>query len=148
MTDRHSMGSRCNLSLQLLLEKIPQTDATFLAAVQTAVANAVRLCQPFRDDRNTRIAHSDLPSSMKASFVRPSRQSVLDAIKSIADAMNVLNSHYGRGEYRYLDVIFAGGGDALACYLRAGVHFFELQRRVDLDRLSGQTLVDEIHGYR
>jgi hypothetical protein len=147
MTDPEKTGQHYNLTIRQLIETARGEDPSLLARAGAAVTNAEQICLPFRDHRNKRIAHSDLPSSMKGSFVRPSRQSVEDAIKSIEEVMNIFYRHYKNTEYRYKHIIFSGGGDALDCYLRAGVYFHELRRKVALGELKGDALADAIRSY-
>jgi AbiU2 len=147
MTDPARNRHHDNLTLRQLCERALGQDPSFLASVEKAVANAERICLPFRDHRNKRIAHSDMPSAMKRTFVRPSRQSVEEALGSIAAVMNIFHFQYGSSEFLYKATIFAGGGDALDCYLRAGEHLYELKRNVAMGKLMGDALAQDIISY-
>jgi hypothetical protein len=85
---------------------------------------------------------------MKPTFVRPSRQSVENALKAIEDVMNIFHHQYGNIKYMYKQIIFSDGGEALDCFLSAGVHFYELRRKVALGKLSGDALVQEIMSFQ
>lgn len=147
MTDPDGKGQHSNLTLRRLVERARGEDPSLLSRAEPAVANAEQACLPFRDHRNKRIAHSDLTGSMKGSFVRPSRQAVEAAIESVEGVMNIFHRHYRNMEYRYKHIIFSGGGNALDCYLRAGVYFHELRRKVALSELTADAIANAIRSY-
>jgi hypothetical protein len=147
MTDPGGSKKRRSVTLKQLLETMVGQDSELYSRARVAVDHAQKMCNPFREDRNKRIAHSDLDMALKGKFIRPSRQTVEMALNSINEVMNVIHTFYNKIEYRYGDILFSKGGNSLECYLKAGVYFHNLRKEVALGKLTGDALANEIRSY-
>lgn len=98
----HGKQDRSNLTIQALPALI--TDAKLKDKVNTQIEDALKLTEFCRDWRNRRIAHRDLKLALAeptTPLAEGSRTHVKNALKAIADLLNVLEQAYCNSETGY-----------------------------------------------
>ncbi len=122
LTDPPRSSGKLNLSITQVLSHVNDT------VVKQEVANLVRIAEDkvkfARDWRNRRIAHRDMALALNqapAALAVASRTHVEDALLSLRNVMNRINSYYMKSEVAYEHGIFPGDADALVHHLRAVV---------------------------
>jgi hypothetical protein len=140
LTDPAKTRGKENRSLEAFIHQVNRFDDGDLEAGLTQdLAEIRRLCEPFRDWRNRRIAHSDLPTALKVD-TEPlpgiSRASIEEALAAIRKFMNRINAFFFDSETAYEHFSTMTGGDQLLVLLaRADKSIREeqenLARRID-----------------
>lgn len=145
LADPEKSCGRDNLTLKQLCRTInAHGNLQLCKQLESAIKDVERICRPFREHRNKRIAHSDYNQSTKASFDRPSRAEVEEALKAIRAAMNLVGEHYDQSTCAYEHVIFHGGGEALLYCVRDGLRLESIRLLVEKGELRGEALVKQI----
>ena len=98
ITDPVRTGGKENLSLNRLMESVPQNEGAVFRAELAGILEKVRgSCAAFREIRHRRLAHCDLPTALE---YRPDplpglgRKAVEEALCAIRDFMNRVTAHY------------------------------------------------------
>ena len=98
MADPACTGRHENLSLPRLIEAVPKNHcAGFQKELQDLMETVELRCRTFREIRNRRIAHRDLPTALNYHtdpLPGVSRQAVEDALDSIRQLMNHIAEYY------------------------------------------------------
>ena len=133
----------------LTLYQLPRlVDPSIRTRVKALVAEARARSEFARDWRNRTIAHIDLELALKGPSAKPlapaSRAKVKDALRTISDALNAVDSHYCGAEVLYEQS--RGDGALQMMYrLRDGIEA-DTERR---DRIKArQASVEEITAWR
>jgi AbiU2 len=129
LTDRARTGQKENLTIQQLSAAI--SDPSLACRVVEAIDEAIKRSEFCRDWRNRRIAHRDLYLSIEKGILplKPgSREGVNNALKAVADVLNVLSAHYIKAELVFdAKWSVSGGAEELLYVLDDGLR--ERQRR-------------------
>lgn len=115
LLDPARMGGKLNLTLEQLVLRLDPEEKSFLDALAERLGDLNSRCQPFRDHRNKRIAHSDYHALTHVKGFRfpplPPEQ-IDEMLKVIQDFMNKVRNRYDMGNMLYTDVQAAEGADA------------------------------------
>lgn len=121
LTDPPRTAGRENLSLPRLLEVLSSSpDSTFRAHIQSSIEQIQVHCEPFRKQRNRRIAHKDLPTALN---IHPeplpaiNRKMIEDALRMAANLLNSVLGHFENSQTAYASVILRDDGDAIVSLL-------------------------------
>lgn len=120
LTDPLKTSGKENLSLAQLVENLDDSDLAFHESTSKAVEKIQEHCQPFREWRNRRIAHNDLPTSLEyhpEPLPGISRQMIEEALKMIRNLLNHIQRHFEDAETAYEHVSLQGDGDDLVFFL-------------------------------
>ena len=102
LTDPNKQGKFANLSLKQIhasAEINRHTD--LLENLDAKFEELSKLCVPFRELRNKRIAHADLEHALSENELGFSRKNVDDALNSIGEYMNIIDGYYNESETVY-----------------------------------------------
>jgi len=121
LTDRAKTRGKENRSLESFIDQVKLLNHVELEAhLAQDLAEIRHLCKPFRDWRNRRIAHSDLPTALKVD-AEPlpgiSRASIEEALGAIRKFMNRINGFFFDSETAYEQFATMTGGDQLLALL-------------------------------
>jgi hypothetical protein len=135
-------ADRTNLTIQALPALI--TDTKLKDEVNKLIAEARKQTEFCRDWRNRRIAHRDLKLALErptTPLAEGSRAQVKTALKTIADVLNALESHFFQSETRFDLGWPLGGAISLLYALDDGLRAEEArQKRLE----KGEPLSDDL----
>lgn len=118
--------------LEQLCAKLDSSKHMDLHAVLSQRLTRIKqICDPFRKERNRRVAHRDLKGALNAAqnpLPGISRAMVEDTLKEIRNLMNVFQVFFTDSEMAYDHFVTDSGGDALIFALREAVAYEKLER--------------------
>lgn len=122
LTDPAETSKKENLTLDRLLLMLKRNeDKEFLEVVERNLKSLKDECQPFRDIRNRRIAHSDLGTALDYHpnpLPGVSREMIETALESFRNLLNEIEKHFDGNETEYVDFGLRGDGDSIIHYLK------------------------------
>jgi hypothetical protein len=122
LTTGQGPRTRENLSLARLVESLKVTEPLeFCESIGASVSALHEHCKVFRDWRNRRIAHTDLPTALKYHpdpLPGISRKMIEDALQMISRLLNRVLGHFENVETGYDDVTIRGDGETIIFYLQ------------------------------
>lgn len=121
LTDPHESSGKRNLSIEQLLQSVPDTDCELKRKLEPLIGDAKNKTAFARDWRNRHLAHKDLRHFV-APFEEPlqqaSRKKVEDCLEAIRKYMNCFGKHYGLCPVKYEDTIGAlGDAESLLAHI-------------------------------
>jgi len=139
LTDPASQGKHDNLSLEQLQRQLHHFgDANLASTCRALLENTQDKCKIFKLRRHKTLAHFDLPTALKqlsSPLPGVSRKMIEDALVSVRDYMNAIETHYNESEWGYEHFLLNGPSASLLTTLRDGLRYEELvqQRTIPLD---------------
>lgn len=124
LTDPAETSKKENLTLDrllLMLKRDECEDEDFVAGLERNLTSLKDECQPFRNIRNRRIAHSDLGTALDYHpnpLPGVSREMIETALASLRNFLNEIEKHLDGNETEYLDFDMRGDGDSIIHYLK------------------------------
>jgi hypothetical protein len=133
LSDREKTGKKENLTLERLVNQIDgNQNPALLAKCRQLLQHVTACCEPFRDLRNRKLAHIDLPTALNVHpepLPATNRKMVVDALGSIDNLMNAVLSHFDNATKYFAGIDLLGNGDALARCLKLAHDYREEERR-------------------
>jgi len=106
-----------NLALRQLVRRLAGDEQLFLDRLARRLDRLNRLCKPFRDHRNKRIAHADYWHGTRVKRLRlpglPQHR-IEEMLGALEQFMNAIRDRYGMGLMMYTNVQAAVGADGNA----------------------------------
>lgn len=131
LTDPARSHKYDNLSLEQLQLRIERNcDANFSTGQRDILDQIQRLCSPFRERRNKKLAHLDLNTArMAESYPLPgvSREMIGDALSMIRTYMNEIEARFHNSEFAYDMFSMRSDGEALVSMLKLGLRYEEIR---------------------
>jgi len=122
LTDPPRTGNKENLSLERFVEQLKESEESdFYRGVSKQLNRIQSHCKPFRDWRNRKIAHRDLPTALEYHpdpLPGINREMIEDALRMIAGLLNRVLKHFEDAETAYEPVFLRGDGNTIVHYLR------------------------------
>ncbi len=125
LTDPLKSAGKENLTLVRLLENLnPIDDPQFYQNIEVSVKKIESYCQPFREWRKRRIAHSDLATVLEYHpdpLPGISGEMIEGALQRISALLNQILGHYESAETIYTEVILRGDANDVVFLLEQAV---------------------------
>jgi hypothetical protein len=140
LTDPHMTGSKPNISLERLIREIkPHAPPELAEQLETDLAAIRTHVTPFKEMRNRKIGHIDMPTAL-APVPDPalgiSRGHVDQALVMVSKLMNTVSHHFTDTEHMFARVEMPGNGEHLVFYLKAALERFEEEKQRELARYT------------
>ena len=115
LTDPKTSFNKENRSLELLISRIDSSKHENLVSSMKVMLKVLRdQCEPFRIQRNKKIAHTDLDTALKVrSIPGVSRKQIGDALSTLSDLMNEYNNYFFGKPTLYEHFWMKADGDTL-----------------------------------
>jgi hypothetical protein len=135
LTDPAETSKKENLTLDRLLLMLKRNeDEDFIGGIERDLESLKHECQPFRDIRNRRIAHSDLGTALDYHpnpLPGVSREMIETTLKSFRNLLNEIEKHFDGNETEYVDFDLRGDGDSI-------IHYFKEAKAYHQHRIHGR----------
>jgi hypothetical protein len=121
LTDPVKTGPQENATVRRLSALIPNPELA--AKVETGSLECVQATEFARNWRNKRLAHRDLQHALNPSenpLLQANRSLVEDALRRLADLLNVIELHYENSTTTFDRIIVYSGAEELLHYLALG----------------------------
>lgn len=131
LTDPPQFGKRENLALEQLIEKLdPAKHSPLAASLKQQLQNLQEVCKPFRQNRNRRIAHSDLDTVLVAETSRGILyDTTAEAVERIGRYMNTYVAHFQDVSKTAFDQVWLkDDSNSLVSALEAATKYWAEQR--------------------
>lgn len=148
MTDPAQQGKNLNCSMAgLVAALVNSVDQPVIANLNDRVTKIQKLCDPLREHRRKRIAHSDVQVNVAHTTLLPqySASTVDDALSAVSSFLQEVqrlvewpHMMYHLGDY---------DGSTVLMYLEAGRKLFDLQEAIDRNTMSPDDICSEIKRY-
>jgi hypothetical protein len=139
LTDSPETSGQSNLVITRLVGGVDKEQyPDFYQRLQTLTDDALTACEPFKQHRHKRLAHSDLNAKLQpASNLLPSisTDQITKAIESLQKVLNEFNVHFNDSETSF-KVYESGGVKALVTYLQKGLDASKADDEERLRRLG------------
>lgn len=140
LTDKPTTREKENLTFSRLVASIDiSQEPQFAETLGNALKEIQKDCEPFRDWRNRRIAHKDLPTALHyhpQPLPRINKEMIDKVLRVMREFLNIFQGHYESVETAFDHFVMRGDGDTLVFYLKQAEEYDRLKKEEMMRRFG------------